>query len=114
MYHQFNVQQFHVLPTQCIYVFCVDLRTNSEYFPVQLVFITETECVYCAVRSGSLNITYVCFQPESSKIFSYTSRDFVLRVSGFAVFVRKHQKISFDLRAGRLTTIGVCAHFVAW
>ena len=24
-----------VLPTQCIYVFCVDLRTNSDYFPIQ-------------------------------------------------------------------------------
>ena len=47
----------YVLPTQCVYVFCVDLRTNSDYFTVQhwltgwLVFITETECVYCAVRS---------------------------------------------------------------
>ena len=35
MYHQFNIQQFHVLPTQCIYVFYVDLRTNSDYFPIQ-------------------------------------------------------------------------------
>ena len=26
---------FHVPPTQCIYVFCVDLRTNSDYFTVQ-------------------------------------------------------------------------------
>jgi hypothetical protein len=25
MYHQFNVQQFYVLLTQCIYVFYVDL-----------------------------------------------------------------------------------------
>jgi hypothetical protein len=25
----------YVLPTQCIYVFCVDLRTNSDYFTVQ-------------------------------------------------------------------------------
>jgi len=33
-YHQFNIQQFYVLPTQCIYVFCVDLRTNSVYFPI--------------------------------------------------------------------------------
>ena len=24
-----------LLPTQCIYVFCVDLRTNSDYFPIQ-------------------------------------------------------------------------------
>jgi len=35
MYHQFNIQQFYVLPKQCIYVFCVDLRTNSDYFPIQ-------------------------------------------------------------------------------
>jgi len=34
-YRQFNIQQFHVLPTHCIYVFCVDLRTNSNYFPIQ-------------------------------------------------------------------------------
>ena len=35
MYHQFNIQQFYVLPTHCIYVFCLDLRTNSDYFPIQ-------------------------------------------------------------------------------
>jgi len=32
---QFNIQQFYVLTTQCIYVFFVDLRTNSDYFPMQ-------------------------------------------------------------------------------
>jgi len=31
----FNIHQFYGLPTQCIYVFCVDLRTNSDYFPIQ-------------------------------------------------------------------------------
>ena len=35
MYHYFNIHKFYVLPTQCIYVFCVDLRTNSDYFPIQ-------------------------------------------------------------------------------
>ena len=35
MYHQFSIKQFYLLPTQCIYVFCVDLRTNSDYFPIQ-------------------------------------------------------------------------------
>jgi len=34
-YHQFNIQEFYVLPTQCIYVFYVYLRTNSDYFPIQ-------------------------------------------------------------------------------
>ena len=32
---RFNIHQFYVLPTQCIYVFGVDLRTNSDYFPIQ-------------------------------------------------------------------------------
>jgi hypothetical protein len=31
MYHQFNIQQFYVLPTQRIYVFCVDLRKNRLF-----------------------------------------------------------------------------------
>ena len=35
MHHQFNIRQFYVLPTQCIYVFCVDLRSNSDYFLIQ-------------------------------------------------------------------------------
>ena len=35
MYHQFNIHQFYVLPTQYIYVFCVDLRTNSCYYHIQ-------------------------------------------------------------------------------
>jgi hypothetical protein len=34
-YHQINIQQFYVLPTQCIYVFCVDLTTNSDYFKIE-------------------------------------------------------------------------------
>jgi len=33
MYRQFNIQQFYVLPTQCIYVFCVDMRTKQRLFP---------------------------------------------------------------------------------
>jgi hypothetical protein len=31
----FNIHKRYVLPTQCIYVFCVVLRTNSDYFTVQ-------------------------------------------------------------------------------
>ena len=39
--------QFYVLPTQSIYVFCVDLRTNSDYFPhtaLSLFFIKDMNC----------------------------------------------------------------------
>jgi hypothetical protein len=48
MYHQFNIQQLYVLPTQCIYVFCVDLRPTaiiSLHNINWLVFITEIECL---------------------------------------------------------------------
>jgi len=48
-----------MLPTQCINVFCLDLRSNSDYFPTQYKmkgFIMAIECVYCAVRTESLNI----------------------------------------------------------
>ena len=34
MYRQFNIQQFYVLLTQFVYVFCMDLETNSDYFPM--------------------------------------------------------------------------------
>jgi hypothetical protein len=29
---KFNIQKFYFLTTQCMYVFCVDLRTNSYYY----------------------------------------------------------------------------------
>jgi len=35
MYHQFKIHKLYVLSTQCIYVFYVDLGTNSDYFPIQ-------------------------------------------------------------------------------
>jgi len=36
MYCQFNIQQFYVLLTHCVYVFFVDLRTNSDYYPYSI------------------------------------------------------------------------------
>jgi len=32
---RFNTQQSYLPPTQCMYVFCVDLRTNGDYFPIR-------------------------------------------------------------------------------
>jgi len=31
----FNIQKIYVLSTQCIYAFCEDVTTNSDYFPTQ-------------------------------------------------------------------------------
>jgi len=62
MYHQVNIKKFYVLPTQCICVFCRDLRTNSIIQQVR-TSETKTECVYCAVRMESLNRVQVKFDP---------------------------------------------------
>jgi hypothetical protein len=32
---RFGIQKSYVLPKQCIFVFCVALRTKSDYFGVQ-------------------------------------------------------------------------------
>jgi len=58
MYHQLEHSE-NVFSPQCIYVFCVDLRTNSDHFSLQHQFIGfyNWASVYCAVRTGSLNQT---------------------------------------------------------
>ena len=53
IYHQSNIQKFHVLSTQYIYVFFTDLRTNSDYSPI--LHYNRDGRVNCAVRAESLN-----------------------------------------------------------
>jgi len=47
----------------------MDLRTKQRFFLHTILtdwfFITETECVYCAVRTGSLNV--ILFKSYSLK-----------------------------------------------
>jgi hypothetical protein len=51
MYRQFNVQQLYVLSTECIYVWIWEQTAIISLYNINwLVFITDTECVYCAVR----------------------------------------------------------------
>jgi hypothetical protein len=49
------------MPTQCVYVFCMDLKTNSDYFTYTelAIFIIEAGRVYCAVRAESLTVVEV-------------------------------------------------------
>ena len=54
MWHSVWCEVFYCLHTRCVYVFCVDLRTNSDYFTLIIkwvLIIIGRECVYCAVRS---------------------------------------------------------------
>jgi hypothetical protein len=53
MYRQFNIQQFYVQLTQCFVWISEQTAIISLYSINWLVCITETESVYCAVRTGS-------------------------------------------------------------
>jgi hypothetical protein len=58
----------YVLPTQCTYVFCVDLRINSDYFTVQdsvIGFYNRDGVRFCAVRS--VQTVYLCVLCGSEK-----------------------------------------------
>jgi len=61
-----SLKQFCRLPTEGIYVRCMGLWTTKPIFSYKyiinwLIFITETEYVYCAVRAENSNISQVNF-----------------------------------------------------
>jgi len=60
LYRQFNTQQFHVLPTQLYLCVLYGSENKQRLFPYTALtdwfIITETERVYCAVRTGYLYI----------------------------------------------------------
>jgi hypothetical protein len=56
----FNITQFYVLPTQGIYMFCVDIRTNSDVS----TYIALIDC-FC-------NREWVCLLRGTDWLFMYT------------------------------------------
>ena len=72
MYRQFNIQQSYVLPTQCIYVFCVDLRTNSDYFPIKHQRQRERIIIFrlLGALQKVINKNTLCVHCPSMKAFS--------------------------------------------
>jgi len=63
--HQFNIQQSHVLP-HIVYLCFVRISEQRAIISLYnfnwLVFITEKESIYCAVRTESLSVIQgMCF-----------------------------------------------------
>jgi len=54
-YRQFNIRQFYVLPTQCIYVFRKAIRTNSDYFPEQVLQRAEGSNILHTMKRRKAN-----------------------------------------------------------
>jgi len=60
MYHQFNIQQLYVLPHTAVFMCFVWISEQTAIISLYninwLAFVTETESVYCAVRTWCLNV----------------------------------------------------------
>ena len=91
---RFNIQQYYVQPTQCIYVLCGS-QNKQQLFPYTTLtdwfFVTERKCVYCALRTGFLYITEepfllgcdaisLCNRPLKMKAFPSKGRKLVTSV----------------------------------
>ena len=95
------------------YMRYMGLRTNSDYslFNINwLVCITETESVYCAVRTGYLNVIWViCFIWiwEQTAIISLYS---INRL----VFITEKESVYCAVRTGYLNVIWVICFIWIW
>ena len=68
------LEKLYILSTQCVHVFCMDLRRNSDFFSYIAwndLFLWKWQCVFCAVRPESLYISHVAFRVSK---FSKLSR----------------------------------------
>jgi hypothetical protein len=91
MYWQFNILQFYLLHTQCIYVFCVELRTNSDYFMIAITLYFRYQQIelwifgithrynYYGQLHGSAN-NCICEIWQKNRIF-YASLYFIFKLS---------------------------------
>jgi hypothetical protein len=67
MHQQFNIQQLYVLPTHCIYAFCIYLGTNSDLCQLQHKLV------------GFYNPDVKCLQRGTNWVFKYSSLRFVFK-----------------------------------
>ena len=67
MHQQFDIQQMYALPTRCVYVFCIYLRTNSDLCHLQHKLI------------GFYNRDEKCLQRGTDWVFKYSGLPFVLK-----------------------------------
>jgi hypothetical protein len=99
---RFSFRKFYILSTQSICVFCMTSRTNSDFFFLYsinwLVFVTETECVYSAVRTEHLNtiqVTCSVWISEQTAIISLHSINWMVFITESGVFTARYEQNLF-------------------
>jgi len=66
MYDQFNIQQFCVLPTQCIYVFCGS-EDKQRLFP----YTASTDWFFWFLPYRCVAITNIYYDRQTQQCFIY-------------------------------------------
>jgi hypothetical protein len=73
---RFNIRNSHILPTQCIYVLRMAMKQtaitashNNDCF-----FITNRQCVQCAVRAEYLSMIYFSHSLQTVKIQAFPDK----------------------------------------
>ena len=93
--------------TECVY--CA-VRTGSLNIIDWFVFITETDCVYCAVRTGSLNIIdWLVFITETECVYCAV-RTGSLNILDWLVFITEIKSVYCAVRTGYLKIFQVNFH----
>ena len=75
MYRLLNIHKFYVLSTQCIcFVWIWEQTAITSLYSINwLVLITETECVYRALRTGSLYIIELSYAICTSNLHTVSA-----------------------------------------
>ena len=97
---RFNIQKLHILPTHTVFMCFVWISEQTAIIN-WLVCITETECVYCAVRTGYLKI-FMCsvWISEQTAIISQYNINWLICIT-------EKVCVYYAVRTGSLTIIQV-------
>ena len=97
MYDQILLKLMLCSPRKCVFMHLYNIN--------RLVFITEAECVYCALRPGSLNvIEWFVFIPETECVYCAVRTE-PLTVIDWFVFITETESVYCAVRTGFLTVI---------
>ena len=109
-----TLKKFYVQPTQTVFVCFVWIWEQTAIISLYsinwLVCITETECVYCAVRTGYLNVIWViCFIWiwEQTAIISLYSVN-------WPVYITERESVYCAVQTGYLNIIWVNLSPCGW
>jgi hypothetical protein len=120
----FNIRKFDFLPTQYICVLCGS-QNKQRLFPytalTERFFITEAECVYCAIRteySSTIRVKFILQRNDAVRVAVVMVVDQLLIFCISVPFLVENSNVSDERTASFLRLSeprsGVCGYSVIW